>query len=69
MRISTLMKAASANKLVKISSVIKEIYGDDLHKKRQLSIVDAAMDLLASESLFLHRMVDGLVDTRGGRSK
>ena len=63
------MKADSADKLVKISSVIKEIYGDDLHKKRQLSIVDAAMDLLASESLFLHRMVDGLVDTRGGRSK
>ncbi len=27
------MKAESANKLVKISSVIKEIYGDDLHKK------------------------------------
>jgi len=32
------MKADSADKLVKISSVIKEIYGDDLHKKRQLSI-------------------------------
>ena len=32
------MKADSADKLVKISSVINEIYGDDLHKKRQLSI-------------------------------
>ncbi len=63
------MKADSANKLVKISTVIKEIYGDDLHKKRQLSIAYAAMGLLASESLFLHRMAEGLVDTRGGNKK
>jgi len=63
------MKADSANKLVKISTVIKEIYGDDLHKKRQLSIAYAAMGLLASESLFLHRMAEGLVDTRGGDKK
>lgn len=46
------MKAESADKLVKISSVIKEIYGDDLHKKRQQSIAFAAMGLLSSESLF-----------------
>lgn len=63
------MKTDSANKLVKISSVIKEIYGDDLHKKRQLSIAYAAMGLLASESLFLHRMAEGLVDTRGCNKK
>jgi transposase len=63
------MKADSANKLVKISTVIKEIYGNDLHKKRQLSIAYAAMGLLASESLFLHRMAEGLVDTRGGNKK
>ena len=63
------MKADLADKLVKISSVINEIYGDDLHKKRQLSIAYAAMGLLASESLFLHRMAEGLVDTRGGNKK
>lgn len=63
------MKGDSADKLVKISSVINEIYGDDLHKKRQLSIAYAAMGLLASESLFLHRMAEGLVDTRGGDKK
>jgi transposase len=63
------MKADSADKLIKISTVIKEIYGDDLHKKRQLSIAYAAMGLLASESLFLHRMAEGLVDTRGGNKK
>ena len=38
MRDNTSMKAESANKLVKISTVIKVIYGDYLHKKRQLSI-------------------------------
>lgn len=63
------MKAESADKLVKISSVIREIYGDDLHKKRQQSIAFAAMGLLSSESLFLHRMAEGLVDTRGGDKK
>jgi hypothetical protein len=35
MRNNDPMKADSANKLVKISSVIKEIYGDELHKKRK----------------------------------
>lgn len=59
------MKIDSANKLVKISSVIEEIYGDDLHKKRQQSLAYAAMGVLASESLFLHQIAEGLVDTRG----
>ena len=63
------MKADSADKLVKISSIIHNIYGSELHKKRQLSIAYAAMGLLASESLFLHRMAEGLVDTRGGNKK
>lgn len=63
------MKADSADQLVKVSSVIKEIYGEELHQKRQLSIALAAMGLLASESLFLHRMAEGLVDTRGGSKK
>jgi Transposase DDE domain len=63
------MKIDSANKLVKISSVIEEIYGDDLHKKRQQSLAYAAMGVLASESLFLHRIAEGLVDTRGGNKK
>lgn len=63
------MKSESAEKLVKISSVIEEIYGDNLHQKRQLSLANAAMGVLASESLFLHRMAEGLVDTRGGSKK
>ena len=63
------MKIDSANKLVKISSVIEEIYGEDLHKKRQQSLAYAAMGVLASESLFLHRIAEGLVDTRGVNKK
>jgi hypothetical protein len=59
------MKIDSANKLVKISSVLEEIYGDNLHKKRQQSLAYAAMGVLASESLFLHQIAEGLVDTRG----
>ena len=37
------MKVDSADKLVKISSIIHNIYGSELHKKRQLSIAYAAM--------------------------
>ena len=63
------MKNDSANKLVKISSVIEEIYGEELHKKRQQSLAYAAMGVLASESLFLHQIAEGMVDTRGGKKK
>lgn len=48
------MKSDSANKLVKITSVVEKIFGDDLHKKRQQSLAYAAMGVLGSESLFLH---------------
>ena len=63
------MKAEATGKLVKISSIINEIYGDELHQKRQLSLGYAAMGLLASESLFLHRMAEGLAKERGGKKK
>jgi hypothetical protein len=38
------MKAESAEKLVKIGSVIKEVYGAKLHQKRQLSLSYARWD-------------------------
>lgn len=63
------MKIDSATKLVKVTSVIDEIYGSELHKKRQQSLAYAAMGFLASESLFLHRIAEGLVETRGGGKK
>jgi hypothetical protein len=59
----------SESKLIKIHSIIEEIYGDNLHKKRQQSIAYAAMGILASESLYLHRIAEGLVKTRGGKKK
>lgn len=63
------MKSESANKLVKITSVVEKIFGDDLHKKRQQSLAFAAMGVLGSESLFLHRIAEGLADTRGTNKK
>lgn len=59
----------SESKLLKIIGLIEEIYGDKLHKKRQQSIAYAAMGVLASNSLFLHRIAEGLVKTRGGKKK
>ena len=56
-------------KLLKLIGLIEEIYGDKLHKKRQQSIAYAAMGVLASNSLFLHRIAEGLVKTRGGKKK
>ena len=63
------MKSDSANKLVKITSVVEKIFGNDLHKKRQQSLAYAAMGVLGSESLFLHRIAEGLADTRGTNKK
>jgi hypothetical protein len=63
------MSALANDKLIKISSVIGEVFGNELHKKRQQSLAFAAMGLLASESLFLHRMAEGLVKSRGIKKK
>lgn len=57
----------SESKLIKIHSIIEEIYGDNLHKKRQQSIAYAAMGVLASESLYLHRIAEGLVKLEAER--
>lgn len=51
------MKADSANKLVKISSVIKKIYGDELHQKRQLSIAKAVILRLFVALINLNRQI------------
>jgi Transposase DDE domain len=69
MRIMNQMIEKQEDKLIKVSSIINGIYGEDLHKKRQLSLAHAAMGVLSSESLFLHRMAEGLVNTRGGDKK
>ena len=53
------MKSDSANKLVKITSVVEKIFGDDLHKKRQQSLAYAAMGVLGSESNFFIELPKG----------
>lgn len=52
-----------------IQSIISDIYGKDLHKKRQLSLSYAAMGLLKKPSLFLHDMGLGMADSRGVNKK
>lgn len=51
-------------KLLDIQSMMSEIFGDELHKKRQLSLSYAAMGLLKSDSLFLHDMGRGMANAR-----
>ena len=63
------MKVELNSKLNEIETVVGEIYGNELHKKRQQSIASAAMGILASESLFLHKMGEGLAKTRGIQKK
>ena len=63
------MKAKLKDKLIKFSTIVGEIFSDELHRKRQLSLGYAAMGLLASESLFLHRMAEGLAEERESKKK
>ncbi len=46
--------------IIDIQGIIGEIFGDNLHKKRQLSLAYTAMGLLESNSLFLHEMGSGM---------
>ena len=44
-------------KLVNTQTIISNIFGEQLHKKRQLSLSYAALGLFESESLLLHSML------------
>lgn len=55
--------------LVEVQTIFKDIFQDELHQKRQLSLANAALGLLQSESLFLHQMGDGLGKIRGTEKK
>ena len=54
---------------INISSVVEEIFGHDLHHKQRDSLAYAALGLLESESLILHRMGQGLAKARGIEKK
>ena len=55
--------------LIKIGPLIEEIFGNELHKKRQLSLSNAAIGVLKSQSLFLHAMGAGLAFVQGTQKK
>lgn len=44
---------------------VNNIFGEELHQKRQLSLANAALGLLSSGSAFLHKMGAGLAHARG----
>lgn len=55
--------------IIDIQRIIGDIFGDDLHKKRQTSLAYTAMGLLESNSLFLHDMGSGMAQKRGTNKK
>ena len=44
---------------------VNNIFGEELHQKRQLSLANAALGLLSNGSAFLHKMGAGLANARG----
>jgi hypothetical protein len=63
------MLKPNSEKLINIQSIISNIFGAELHKKRQLSLSYAALGLFESESLFLHDMGLGMAESRGVNKK
>jgi len=63
------MKVKSSLDLIKINETIAAVFGDELHKKRQLSLGNAALGLLRSGSLFVHAMGAGLAYASGKEKK
>lgn len=63
------MLAVKSHDLLDIQGIVSQIFGEDLHKKRQLSLAYAALGLLHSESLFVHEMGVGLASARGLNKK
>ena len=58
------MKIDKIEEKINILEMIKEIFGTHLHPKQKISIGYAALGLLQSESLILHRMGQGLAQAR-----
>ena len=54
---------------IQVNSIVEEIFRSELHPKQRLSLGYAALGLLESESLILHRMGQGLAKARGIEKK
>jgi len=63
------MLATKSPSLVNVCNIIEDIFGSELHKKRQLSLAYTALGLFESESLFLHDMGLGMAESRGVNKK
>ena len=59
----------NASTALKTQEIIEEIFGRELHKKRQLSLAYAAMGVLGSGTLFLHDLGLSLARTLGKNKK
>jgi len=57
------------DQLFNIQTIIGNIFGAELHQKRQLSLSYAALGLFESESLVLHKMGLGMAESRGVNKK
>lgn len=54
---------------VDAQTIIKDIFSDTMHEKRQVSLANAALGLLNSKSLFLHEMGAGLAKAKQSNKK
>lgn len=60
---------AHASNALETQTIIEDIFGKELHKKRQLSLAYAAIGVLGSGTLFLHDLGISLADTLGKNKK
>ncbi len=63
------MLSLNPHRLINAEAIMASLFGDVLHKKRQLSLAYAAMGVLASDSLFLHQIGEALAKARGTNKK
>ena len=64
-----MMNAISLSTALKTEAVLEEIFGKDLHKKRQQSLAFASMGVLGSSTLFLHDLGESLAKSLGKNKK
>jgi hypothetical protein len=59
----------NAHTALKTQSIVEELFGSELHQKRQLSLSHAAIGVLGSGSLFLHALGKSEAKARGKDKK
>jgi hypothetical protein len=59
------MRISERFNFLEVSEFVENIFGETLHKKRQYSLANAALGILTSGSLLLHKIGAGLAEARG----